>query len=415
MNQSAMEKFNRSFEEKIATLVEKTELSNKTSREEFLKNLKEISDQNRQVIGEMKDSLGKSLKDFADSFDKNVKAFNDLQREKFSDLDKKQGELILKTEEKLEKMRETVDEKLQKTLNERIGQSFETVSKQLLAVQEGLGEMKNLAQDVGGLKKVLGNVKMRGGIGEVQLEMLLEQILAPEQFVKNYRPKESSDKVVEFAIRLPGKDDAGSFVYLPIDAKFNKDAYDALLEAYDSGDAEQIRRSSKSLEDAIRKNAKDIRDKYLDPPNTTDFAIMFLPFEGIFAEVVRRSSLLEEMQRDYKVIITGPTTIAAILNSLQMGFRTLALQKRSSEVWNILGAVKTEFEKFGGLLQKAQKNIHTAGNTLEELIGKRTKAINRRLRDVQGLPAGESSALLPGMENEEGTEEDDDEKNDQQN
>lgn len=292
-------------------------------------------------------------------------------------------------------MRSTVDEKLQKTLNERIGQSFEMVSKQLEHVQKGLGEMQSLAQDVGGLKKVLGNVKMRGCIGEVQLEMLLEQILAPEQYEANVKTRKGSDTLVEFAIKLPGKDDSGNCVYLPIDAKFPKDAYEQLQNAYDSGDTSELDAASRNIEQTIKAMAKDIHDKYLDPPYTTDFGIMFLPFESIYGEVVRRASLLEQLQRDYKVIVTGPTTLAAILNSLQMGFRTLAIQKRSSEVWKVLGAVKTEFEKFGGMLEKAQKNIQTANNQIEEVMGKRTRAIQRHLRNVEALPQSESELLIP--------------------
>ena len=288
--------------------------------------------------------------------------------------------------------------KLQKTLHERIGQSFELVSKQLEHVQKGLGEMQNLAQDVGGLKKVLGNVKMRGSIGEVQLEMLLEQILAPEQYEANVKTKKGSDKLVEFAIKLPGREDHSESVYLPVDAKFPKDAYEQLVEAYESGQPEQIDAASRNIEATIKNMAKDIHDKYLDPPYTTDFGIMFLPFEAIYGEVVRRASLLEQLQRDYKVIVTGPTTLAAILNSLQMGFRTLAIQKRSSEVWKVLGAVKTEFEKFGGMLEKAQKNIQTANNQIEEVMGKRTRAIQRRLRDIEALPSAEAALLIPEAE-----------------
>ncbi|MEI9956852.1 MAG: DNA recombination protein RmuC [Ferruginibacter sp.] len=285
----------------------------------------------------MRDSLAGSFKEFQEVFSKNVDSFNNLQREKFAQLDEKQGKLLESTEKKLEEMRATVDEKLQKTLNERLGQSFELVGKQLESVQKGLGEMQTLAQDVGGLKKVLSNVRMRGGFGEVQLSLLLEQILAPEQYESNVKTKNSSADTVEFAIKLPGKDDSNSIVWIPIDAKFPKDVYEQLQAAYELGDIGQVELAQKNLESTIKKMAKDISDKYIDPPNTTDFAIMFLPFEGIYAEVVRKASLLEELQRTYKVVVTGPTTLAAILNSLQMGFRTLVIQKRSSEVWKILG------------------------------------------------------------------------------
>ncbi|MBK6964483.1 MAG: DNA recombination protein RmuC [Bacteroidales bacterium] len=344
---------------------------------------------------EMREATEKVFKQFAESFDKNVASFNDLQREKFGQLDEKQQKLIESTEKKLEEMRATVDEKLQKTLNERLGQSFELVGKQLESVQKGLGEMQTLAQDVGGLKRVLSNVKMRGGFGEVQLSMLLEQVLAPEQYEANVRTKKSSSDVVEFAIKLPGKDDINGSVWLPVDAKFPRDAYEQLQNAYDSADLPFIDAAQKTLETTIKKMAKDISEKYIDPPFTTDFAIMFLPFEGIYAEVVRKASLLEELQRTYKVIVTGPTTLAAILNSLQMGFRTLAIQKRSGEVWKILGAVKKEFENFGGMLEKAQKNIQTASNQIDEVMGKRTRAIQRKLKGVEVLGDSEAQLLLP--------------------
>ncbi len=239
---------------------------------------------------------------------------------------------------------------------------------------------------------------MRGCIGEVQLEMLLEQILAPEQYEANVKTKKGSDKLVEFAIKLPGREDHTECVYLPVDAKFPKDAYEQLVDAYESGQTEQIDTASRNIETTIKNMAKDIHDKYLDPPYTTDFGIMFLPFEAIYGEVVRRASLLEQLQREYKVIVTGPTTLAAILNSLQMGFRTLAIQKRSSEVWKVLGAVKTEFEKFGGMLEKAQKNIQTANNQIEEVMGKRTRAIQRRLKDIEALPSTEAALLIPETE-----------------
>lgn len=313
-------------------------------------------------------------------------------KNKFTDLTEGQSKLVQETEKKLEQMRETVDEKLQKTLNERLGQSFEAVGKQLEAVQVGLGEMKTLAGDVGGLKKVLSNVKMRGGIGEVQLAMLLEQILAPEQYAANVKTKQNSADIVEFAIKLPGRDDNNKQVWLPIDAKFPKDVYEQLQTAYDASDLPQIEIAQKNLEQTIKKMAKDISDKYIDPPNTTDFGILFLPFEGIYAEVVRKASLLEDLQRNYKIVVTGPSTLAAILNSLQMGFKTLAIQKRSGEVWKVLGNVKTEFEKFGGLIEKAQGNIQNGLKQLDEVVGVRTRAIQRQLRDVEVLNDAPDSA-----------------------
>lgn len=356
---------------------------------------------------QMRDEIAQVFTRFQESFDKNVQSFNELQREKFAQLEEKQNKLIESTEKKLDQMRATVEEKLEKTLSERLGQSFETVGKQLQAVQEGLGEMRTLAQDVGGLKKVLSNVKDRGGLGELQLEMLLEQILAPEQYEANVKTHHDSNDIVEFAIKLPGRDDNRSVVWLPIDAKFPKDAYEQLLTAYDSADTASIETANRQIENTIKKMAKDIRDKYVDPPYTTDFGIMFLPFEGLYAEIIRRSNLMEQLQREFKVVVTGPTTLAAILNSLQMGFRTLALQKRSSEVWTILGAVKTEFEKFGDLLNKAQKHIENAGDTIGQLAGTRTRAINRRLKEVQALPASEAQAIIPESISDDNATEDD--------
>jgi DNA recombination protein RmuC len=365
-SQQALSMLSKTISEQMNLQTARSAENNKVNREELTKNLKEFSD--RMV----------------------------LELDKISSkVEQKLSELNASTEKKLEQMRETVDEKLQKTLNERLGQSFEVVSRQLENVQKGLGEMQTLAQDVGGLKKVLSNVKMRGGLGEVRLEILLEQILAPEQYEANVRTKKGSSDVVEFAIKMPGKEDDGSVVYLPIDAKFPQEDYIQLSEAYDTANPEAIEAASKKLEITIKKMAKDIKDKYIDPPNTTEFGIMFLPFEGIYAEVIRRASLMETLQRDYRIMVTGPTTLAAILNSLQMGFKTLAIQKRSSEVWRILGAVKTEFDNFGKLLDKTQKNLHLATSQLDELVGKRTRAIQRSLKNVDSLPAGEVAVYLP--------------------
>ena len=294
---------------------------------------------------------------------------------------------------KLDEIRGTVEEKLQDTLQQRINDSFKTVSAQLEQVYKGLGEMQNLAADVGSLKQVLSGVKTRGILGEVQLGAILEQILAPEQYAENVATVKGSSERVEYAVRLPG--DGTSCVYLPIDAKFPIDAYNGLLDAYDTADAAQVEAAAKVLEQRIRQFAKDIHTKYIHVPETTDFGIMFLPFEGIYAEVVRRSALLEDLQRNYKVVVTGPTTLAAILNSLQMGFRTLAIQKHSGEVWTILGAVKKEFEKVGGMLEKAQKNLQTASGQIEEVLGTRTRAIQRKLKDVDTLSDREARAILP--------------------
>lgn len=363
----------------------------KNFREDFKLNREE----SRMVAKENRAELANSMNEFRAAFDRGIASFNALQREKFASLNEQQQLLVNHTEKRLEEIRITVEEKLQKTLNERISQSFRLVNEQLENVQKGLGEMQTLAQDVGGLKRVLSNVKTRGNIGEIQLSMLLEQLLAPEQYEANVKTKKGSDALVEFAVKLPGKDDLAQCVYLPIDAKFPKDMYEQLLDAYDTADPQQIETAGKNLETTIRKMAKDISDKYLDPPATTEFGIMFLPFEGIYAEVVRRSTLLEDLQRHYRVVVTGPTTLAAILNSLQMGFRTLAIQKYSGEVWKILGAVKKEFESMGGMLEKAKKHLETANGQIDNVLGVRTRAIQRRLKDVDTLSAEDARKIIP--------------------
>ena len=384
----------------------------KQMKDDFQRN----RDENQGAFKRQREELSQALNQFGDRYDQNAKRLNDVLKERFSHLNDKQTQLNLDAEKRIKEVRDvvekqlkelrednskqlsevnkTVNEKLQKTLNDRLSQSFETVGKQLKSVQEGLGEMKNLATDVGGLKKVLSNVKMRGGLGEVQLAMLLENILAPDQYEANVKTKAGSDAVVEFAIKLPGKDELNSTVWIPVDAKFPKDVYEYLQNAYDDGNPALVERAQKELENTIKKMAKDIRDKYLDPPKTTDFGILFLPFEGIYAEVVRKAALLETLQREYKIIVTGPTTLAAILNSLQMGFKTLAIQKRSSEVWNVLGEVKKEFNNFGGMMQKAQKNIQTGLNQLDDVMGVRTRAIERKLKDVSSLDEGTSKPKL---------------------
>lgn len=433
-NRVFSEGIHRTLEEKITALVQNIEVNNQTNRETITTSLKAFSleqsakletlktaqrEQAMQVTGELekinqkveqklqqlneqaktdqqqaRHTMEISFKGFNENFDKNVGSFNQVLREKFGQLEDKQRLLIESTEKKLEGIRETVDEKLQKTLNERLGQSFELVRQQLESVQKGLGEMQTLAQDVGGLKKVLSNVKMRGGFGEVQLHMLLENILAPEQYETNVATKKGSAERVEFAIKFPNKEGERDFVWLPIDAKFPKDAYEALQNAHDNGDLPAIEVAQRALESTVKRMAKDICEKYLDAPHTTNFGILFLPFEGLFAEVVRKASLLEEVQRDCNVIITGPTTLAVILNSLQMGFRTLAIQKRSAEVWQVLGAVKKEFGLFGGLLQKAQNNIQTGLNQLDNVVGVRTRAIQRQLKEVEVLASDEEQALI---------------------
>ena len=363
-------------------------------RQEMKENREEMARNMRELRTEINQTLNLSTQQMQTTLHRNLMTTNEMQREKFEAMNRQQDVLLKSTEKRLDEMRLMVEEKLQKTLNERIGQSFELVRSQLENVQKGLGEMKNLAEDVGGLKKVLGNVKTRGTFGEIQLGALLEQMLSPEQYESNVKTRKNATEFVEFAIKLPGKDGGKEPVYLPIDAKFPKDVYEQYVDAYEAGDVSLMETTSKQLEITLKRMAKDIHDKYIEPPYTTDFAILFLPFESIYAEVIRRTSLVETLQKDYKIIVTGPTTLGAILNSLQMGFRTLAIQKRTSEVWSVLGAVKTEFGKFGGMLEKVQKNLQSAGDQLEEVMGKRTRAIERKLRQVEALPAEESRKMI---------------------
>jgi DNA recombination protein RmuC len=296
--------------------------------------------------------------------------------------------------EKLEKMRETVDEKLHNTLEKRLGESFNQVRRQLESVHKGLGEMQNLASSVGDLKKVLTNVKTRGTWGEIQLGALLEQILISGQYEQNVATKAGSNERVEFAIKLPGKDrDEASPMWLPIDAKFPQEDYQRLLEAQDQAQPQVVDKMRKQLEIRIKAEAKDIKEKYIDPPQTTCFGIMFLPIEGLYAEVLRIPGLADTLQRDYQVTIAGPTTLAALLNSLQMGFRTLAIEKRSSQVWQLLGAVKTEFAKFGMILERTKKKLQEATNTIDSASTK-TRTIERRLRKVEELPDQGKDSLL---------------------
>ena len=353
-----------------------------------LKNFGDIISQNQRDSAA---NMDKRLFDLNNRFS-NMAVENEQKLENIrKTMETKIKDLTEENNNQLEKMRQTVDEKLQKTLEDRISQSFKLVSERLEDVYKGLGEMQNLAAGVGDLKKVLSNVKTRGILGEVQLGAILEQILSPEQYEENVRTKSTGNERVEFAVKLPGDDDG--IVWLPIDAKFPADAYSKLMDAYDTGDASLVEEAAKQLERVIKSEAKDIRDKYIEPPYTTDFGIMFLPFEGLYAEVVRRG-LLEVLQREYKVNIAGPTTMAALLNSLQMGFKTLAIQKHSSEVWDILGAVKTEFDKFGDVLEATQNRINQANAELDKLIGTRTRSIMRKLKNVTSLPEHSASKLL---------------------
>ena len=342
---------------------------------------------------------------YSRTMERTLDAFNYNLRSSIDDLTKLQNEKFVEhtksTEENLEKMRVTVDEKLQSTLERRLSESFKVVSERLEQVHKGLGEMQSLAAGVGDLKKVLSNTKTRGVLGEVQLERILEQFLSPEQYEKNVITKKGSRETVEFAIKLPGKDYDNKTVYLPLDAKFPLEVYNKLLDAYDLQNQAQIDVASKNLERFIKKSAKDIRDKYIDPPNTTDFGLMFLPTEGIYAEVLKNQSLVEFVQREYNINITGPTTLVALLNSLQMGFRSLAIEKHSSEVWKILGAVKTEFSKFETVLNSAQNKLNQASSEIDKLVGTRTRQINRKLKNVDKLSFDDTGFYLSSEESEE--------------
>ncbi|MCY3879971.1 MAG: DNA recombination protein RmuC [Rhodobacteraceae bacterium] len=334
--------------------------------------VKTLTDRNESRIGRLTEQVGEQLGTLRDS-----------------------------NEEKLEKMRETVEEKLQGTLEKRLGESFKLVSERLEAVQKGLGEMQELATGVGDLKAVLTNVKTRGNWGEIQLGALLEQVLAPTQYVSNAMPNPQTREIVEYAIKLPGPDnDDCKEVLLPIDAKFPQEDYNRLIDASECGDAEAAQQASKGLLRSVEKFARDIRSKYVLPPHTTDFAILYLPTEGLYAEIVRSPVLLEKLQREFRVVVAGPTTLAAILNSLQMGFRTLAIEKRSSEVWTVLSAVKTEFGKFGDVLDKVKKQVATVSATLEKTDTRR-RVMDRTLREVEEMPVSEDMRKRLGIEDAE--------------
>lgn len=363
----------------------------KENRQDLLAQFRLVFDSLRSTSRDQQESI----KNFAEVFRQNIKDLNALQKEKLESIHQRQEELQKSTELKLERIRETVDEKLQKTLEARLGHSFELVSKQLQAVQKGLGEMQHLANGVGDLKRVLSNVKSRGVLGEYQLQALLENMLSPEQYLNNASLGKGNRERVEFAVKMPGNEEP---VLLPIDAKFPQESYLRLVDAYDSGNVSEVEFYRAELVRAIKKSALDIQSKYLNPPYTTDFAILFLPVESLYAEVLRHPGLAQEIQQEYKVLVTGPTTLSAILNSLQMGFKTLAIQQRSSEVWQILGAVKTEFSKFGTLIERTQKKLQEANDDLDKLVGVRTRVIQRKLKDVQEIPQDDSTRLLKESE-----------------
>ncbi len=359
----------------------------KQNREEMTNTLVRLMGETRKDQNERQESIGKRIGELTDSNEKALGSMRDKVEERLKDIQDS-------NEKKLEKMRETVDEKLQKTLENRIGESFKRVSEHLEAVNKGLGEMQNLAIGVGDLKKVLSNVKTRGTWGEIQLGNILEQIMPHNQYGTNVATRPGSSERVEYAIKLPGpEDDPDACIWLPIDSKFPQEDYLRLVDASEAGDADAVNQAATALKNSVLSSAKDIRDKYIDPPNTTDFAIMFLPTEGLYAEVLRQSGVVEQLQQDMRVVVAGPTTLSAILSSLRMGFRTLAIEKRSSEVWKVLRAVKTEFEKFGNLLIKLDNQLDTAKRTIEK-TGVRTRAIERSLKEVEKLPEVDSKKLL---------------------
>jgi DNA recombination protein RmuC len=352
-----------------AELVQRLELIDRGLRDEFSRNREEAGLASKNQREELTQSL------------ETLRAVVDRRLKELQDDNARQ----------IDKMRATVDEKLQGTLEKRLGESFKQVSERLEQVHQGLGAMRQLASDVGGLQKVLANVKTRGGWGEVQLGALLAEVLTPEQFARNVRTRDESAEQVEFAVKLPG-DENGAPVWLPIDAKFPTEDYQRLLIAQEQGNVAGVDEAMKNLETQLKKSAKDICQKYINPPRTTDFALMFLPTEGLYAEAIRRVGLVEQVQRDCRVIFAGPTTLVALLNSLQMGFRTLAIQKRSSEVWNLLAAVKTEFGKFGDALSAVKEKLDQASRRMED-VDVRSRAITKKLRDVEELPSNPQPLL----------------------
>ncbi len=358
----------------------------------------------REEFGRNREELIKTFTNFSLLLEEKLKniqqAVGDMAKENRSSMDAVKTAVELKlsaiqedNSSKLEKIRQTVDEKLHQTLETRLGESFKIVSERLELVQKGLGEMQTLATGVGDLKKVLSNVKTKGVLGEYQLDAILEQLLSPNQFERNVKTKKGSNDLVEYAIKIPSKENSDKILWLPIDAKFPSEDYEKLINAYEAGNVEEIERSKKELEKRVRLFAKEIHTKYIDPPNTTDFAIMFFPFEGLYAEVLRIAGLFESIQREYKITITGPTTISAFLSSLQMGFRSLAVEKRTSEIWDLLGAVRTEFGKFGQVLEKTKDKLDQASKEIDN-ASIRSRAIERKLRDVQSMPEAKSTELL---------------------
>ncbi|MGI8956825.1 MAG: DNA recombination protein RmuC [Chthoniobacterales bacterium] len=390
----AQEREERILREEGARSREEAARAAKAQREELNESLRSLGETNLKSISEIGNILKSQLETVATQTGKLTESNAARLESLRSVVDVRLQQLQEDNSRQIEKMRATVDEKLQGTLEKRLGESFQMVSERLERVHQGLGAMQQLASDVGGLQRVLTNVKTRGGWGEVQLGTLLEQVLTTEQFARNVKTREGSGEMVDFAVRLPG-DENGAPVWLPIDAKFPIEDYQRLIAAQETADLIATEEAMKNLEMALRKSAKDICAKYINPPRTTDFALMFLPTEGLYAEAIRRVGLTEQVQRDCRVIFAGPTTLAALLNSLQMGFRTLAIQKRSSEVWNLLASVKTEFGKFGGALDGVKKKLQEASNKIDE-VDQRSRVLNRKLREVEGSP-NHPEPMLPEL------------------
>jgi DNA recombination protein RmuC len=390
----AQEREERMLREEAARSREEAARAAKAQREELNEGLRSLGETNLKSISEIGNILKSQLETVAAQTGKLTESNAARLEGLRSVVDARLQQLQEDNSRQIEKMRATVDEKLQGTLEKRLGESFQMVSERLERVHQGLGAMQQLASDVGGLQRVLTNVKSRGGWGEVQLGTLLEQVLTADQFARNVKTRDGSGEMVDFAIKLPGNE-SGTPVWLPIDAKFPIEDYQRLIAAQEVGDQPATEEGMKNLEAQLRKSAKDICAKYINPPRTTDFALMFLPTEGLYAEAIRRVGLSEQVQRDCRVIFAGPTTLAALLNSLQMGFRTLAIQERSSEVWNLLAAVKTEFGKFGAVLDGVKRKLQEASNKIEE-VDVRSRAITKKLRDVEGSP-NNPQPLLPEL------------------
>lgn len=394
----------QALRDELRTGRDEARTAGKELREEVSAGLRSSSDAFSRAF----ESLGKAQQTQLEAMTKQLKDLTDSNQAVLdrirTTVDSRIKELQEGNEKKLDEMRRTVDEKLHETLEKRLGESFKLVSDRLEAVHKGLGEMQNLAMGVGDLKRVLTNVRLRGTWAEVQLGAILEQILTPAQYEKNVRVKGESSETVEYAVRLPGpKSDRDAHVWLPIDSKFPQEDYLRVQESAETGDPETVQKATDALARTVRTAAKDIHDKYVDPPNTTDFAIIFLATEGLYAEVLRQPALVDDLLHRYRVVVAGPTTLAAILSSLRMGFQTLAIEQRAAEVWRVLGAVKTEFGKFGDVLDKVSRQLTTASRTIEE-TGVRTRAMERRLRSVEQLPEDEAARLFelpaPGEEPE---------------